>query len=63
MHKWGYLMNTQDPKYQQKSKSMSSPEQNYFFRYATRYPVFEAEGQEFAKYLKSLERFIQTVKS
>ena len=32
-------MNTQDPKYYQKSKSTSSPEQNYFLPYAMRYPV------------------------
>ena len=32
-------MNTQDPKYQQKSKSISSPEQNYFALFAMRYPV------------------------
>ena len=33
-------MNMQDPKYQQKSKSISSPEQNYFLLYAMRYLVF-----------------------
>ena len=32
-------MNMYDPKYYQKSKSMSSPEQYYFFRFAMRYPV------------------------
>ena len=33
-------MNTQDLKYQQKSKFISSPEQNYFVNFAMRYPVF-----------------------
>ena len=32
-------MNTEDPKYQQKSKSIASPEQNYFALFAMRYPV------------------------
>ena len=32
-------MNPQDPKYQQKLKSMASPEQNYFAHFAMRYPV------------------------
>ena len=32
-------MTIQDPKYQQKSKSMSSSEQNYFSALAMRYPV------------------------
>ena len=32
-------MKMQDPKYQQKSKSMSSPEQNYISLFAMRYPV------------------------
>ena len=32
-------MNMLDPKYQQKSKSMTSPEQNYFAHFAMIYPV------------------------
>ena len=32
-------MNMQDEKYQQKSKSISLPEQNYFVHFAMRYPV------------------------
>jgi hypothetical protein len=32
-------MNTLDPKYQQKYKSISSPEQNYLSLFAMRYPV------------------------
>ena len=32
-------MNTQDPTYQQNSKSICSPEQNYFVLFAMRYPV------------------------
>ena len=32
-------MNTQDPKYQQKSKSISSAETNNFGHFAMRYPV------------------------
>ena len=32
-------MNTWDPKYQQKSKSISSVEPNYFVHFAMRYPV------------------------
>ena len=39
MHKWPYLMNMQDEKYQQKSKSISSAEPNYFVHFAMRYPV------------------------
>ena len=34
-------MNTYESKYQQKSKSISSPEQNYLSLFAMRYPVFE----------------------
>ena len=34
-------MNTEDPKYQQKSRSISSPEQNYFALFAMRYPVID----------------------
>ena len=32
-------MNTQDPKYQQKSKAISSAEPNYFVHFAMRHPV------------------------
>ena len=32
-------MNPQDPKYQQKSKAISSAEPNYFVHSAMRYPV------------------------
>ena len=32
-------MNTYNPKRQQKSKSIPSPEQNYFALFAMRYPV------------------------
>ena len=32
-------MNPQDPKYQQKSKSIPSAEPNYFVHFAMRYPV------------------------
>ena len=32
-------MNTYDPKYQQKSQSIPSPEQNYFDGFAIRHPV------------------------
>ena len=41
-HKCPYLMNTQDLKYQQKSKSISSPDQNYFVHFDMRYPVTTA---------------------
>ena len=34
-------MNPQDSKYQQKLKSIASPEQNYFAHFAMRYPVLE----------------------
>ena len=34
-------MNPQDPKYQQKLKSIALPEQNYFAHFAMRYPVLE----------------------
>ena len=33
-------MNTQDPKYQQKSKAISSAEPNYFVHFAMRHPVY-----------------------
>ena len=33
-------MNTQDPKYQQKSKPISPAEPNYFVHFAMRYPVY-----------------------
>ena len=36
-------MNPQDPKYQQKLKSIASPEQNYFAHFAMRYPVKETK--------------------
>ena len=32
-------MNTQDPKYQQKSKAISSAEPNYLSQFEMRYPV------------------------
>jgi hypothetical protein len=32
-------MNPQDPKYQQKSKAISSAEPNYFVHFAMRHPV------------------------
>ena len=38
-------MNPQDPKYQQKLKSIASPEQNYFAHFAMRYPVLEIAEQ------------------
>ena len=55
-------MNTLDPKYQQKSKSISSPEQNYFALFATRYPVVSISDliyifKIFSRRLKSLARF------
>ena len=34
-------MNPQDPKYQQKSKAISSAEPNYFVHFAMRHPVFK----------------------
>ena len=37
-HKSAFLMNMQDPKYWQKSKSMSSLGLNHFARFAMRYP-------------------------
>ena len=33
-------MNTEDPKYQQKSKAISSAEPNYFVHFAMRHPVY-----------------------
>ena len=33
-------MNPQGPEYQHKSKSIASPEQNYFAHFAMRYPVY-----------------------
>ena len=36
-------MNAQDPKYQQKSKAMSSAEPNYFVHFAMRHPVFNSQ--------------------
>ena len=38
-HKWPYLMNMLDLKYQQKSKSISSAETNYFVHFAMTDPV------------------------
>ena len=38
-HKMGFLRNTQDLLYQQKSKSIPSPEENYSVHFALRYPV------------------------
>ena len=38
-HKCPALINTNDPKYQQKSKSISSTEKNYLSLFAMRYPV------------------------
>ena len=41
-------MNTQDPKYHQKSKCISSPERNYFAGFAMRYPVcFKVKNQNY----------------
>ena len=44
MRKWGYLINRQDPNYQQKFKSISSQEQNYFLHFALRYPVGQIQS-------------------
>ena len=42
-------MNTKDPKYQEKSKSISSAEPNYFVHFAMRYPVgAKAQNVRFA---------------
>ena len=37
-------MNPQDPKYQQKSKAISSAEPNYFVHFAMRHPVSELDS-------------------
>jgi hypothetical protein len=47
-------MNRQDPKYQQKSKSLSSPEQNYFTLFAMRYPVKGLTSALMAKSISGL---------
>ena len=39
-------MNTQDSKYQQKSKAISSAEPNYLSQFEMRYPVDKSEGLE-----------------
>ena len=38
-HKSAFLLNPQDPKYQQKSKAISSAAPNYFVYFAMRHPV------------------------
>ena len=38
-HKSAFLTNPKDPKYQQKSKAISSAEPNYFVHFAMRHPV------------------------
>ena len=38
-------MNTQDPKYQQKSKAISSAEPNYLSQFEMRYPVDETKTE------------------
>ena len=38
-------LKTSNPKHQQKSKSIFSPEQNYFALFALRYPVVESFWQ------------------
>ena len=38
-HKSAFLMNPQDPKYQLKSKAVSSAEPNHFVHFAMRHPV------------------------
>jgi hypothetical protein len=43
-HKCPYLRNTYNPKYQQKSKFISSPEQNCFLHFAMRYPVLQSNN-------------------
>ena len=42
-------MNPQDPKYQQKSKAISSSEPIYFVHFAMRHPV--ATGENFAFFI------------
>ena len=54
-------MNMQDPKYWQKLKSISSPEQNYFFRFAMRYPVaqiFKIEKMMPLYFLSEISKYV-----
>ena len=44
-------MNPQDPKYQEKLKSIAAPEQNYFAHFAMRYPVVLV-----GRYLQKLQK-------
>jgi hypothetical protein len=48
-HKCSSIINMKDPKYQQKSIPICSPEQNYLFIFAMRYPV----GEQLMIYLPS----------
>ena len=50
----GFLRNTQDLLYQQKSKHISSSEQNYFTHFALRYPVFWPCNFDFSKNIAPL---------
>ena len=43
-HKCPYLINMQNEKYQQKSKSISLAEPDYFVHFAMRHPVFVTYG-------------------
>ena len=45
MHKWVFPMNTQDSEYRQKSKPVSSPQQNNLFIFAMRHPVQDIDSQ------------------
>ena len=45
-------MDMQDEKYQQRSKSISSEEPNYFVHFAMRYPVQDGECELCERYIK-----------
>ena len=49
-------MNTQDPKYQQKSKAISSAEVNYLSQFEMRYPVEYLKITEVIPLRNTLER-------
>ena len=43
-------MNPQDPKYQQKSKSISSADPNYFVQFKMRHPVVDLNNSKMSRY-------------
>ena len=57
-HKSAFLMNPQDPKYQQKSKAISPAEPNYFVHFAMRHPVISSNESHLCVHIILVQIFV-----